>query len=170
MSEAEVDLAKLFLDWSSLSAEEAYAEGETIFHEDLISRNGRSGVITAHDGEEVKIFADRFFHAFRTSSDRARRPLAKDKIAIDRLERIRWIRPIIEGKVSESECWEVPLRVPEEGKRPFPGKRLYVSWSLQYLIWLEPLRNGGFKFSTAYVAPRAEIAAYVDRARKLWPL
>jgi|688.fasta_scaffold223467_2 hypothetical protein len=168
MSMSETDLASLLFNLDGKSDEEAFQEGEKLFHEIFISRNGRSGALMSHDGEEVKFFADRYHHAFRTSSDRARRAYSKGVVARERLERLRWIRPIIEGKVAGVECWEVPKKVPEEAHRPFPGKRLYVSWSLDYLIWLEPLSNGGFKFSTAYLAPHAEIARYTTRGRKLW--
>ncbi len=168
MSPVPVNLADLVLDLSALTDEEAVAEGERQFHAEFITQNGRSGVIVAHDGVEVKFFADRYHHAFNTSQDRARQAYAKDKVAVDRIERIRWIKPIIEGRVADIECWEIPLKVPEEGVRCFPGKRAYVSWVQGYIVWLELLRNGGFKFSSAYPLPNAEIGRHTSRARKLW--
>lgn len=116
----------------------------------------------------MKFFDDRYFHGFRTSKDRARRAYAKDKVAVDRIERIQWIRPILEGQVEGIECWEVPLKIPEEGYRCFPGKRLYVCRDREYIVWLEPLRKGGFKFSTSYVAPKKEIERYIERGRLIW--
>lgn len=169
MSLAPVNLADLRLDLAALTDAETEAEGEKWFHQEYITRAGRSGVLTAHDGVEVKFFADRYHHAFHTSQNRARQTYAKDKVARDRIERIRWIKPIIEGRAADIECWEVPLKVPEEGIRCFPGKRAYVVWQLGYIVWLEPLRNGGFKFSSAYVLPAVEISRYTNRARKLWP-
>lgn len=40
----------------------------------------------------------------------------------------------------------------------------------QYLVWLEPLKNGGFKFSTAYanVPHRTIREKYLPRANKIW--
>lgn len=169
MSSGSVNLADLLLDLSALTDPEAESEGEKWFQSEFITRAGRSGMITAHDGEEVKFFADRYLHAFHTSKNRARQVYTKDKVARDRIERIRWIKPIIEGRVAGIECWEVPLKVPEEGIRRFPGKRLYVSWQHNFVIWLEQLGAGGFRFSTAYVLPRSEIGRYIERARKLWP-
>ena len=169
MNLGPVNLPDLLFDCSALTDAEAEAQGEKLFHTEFITRNGRSGVLTTHDGIEVKFFADRYHHAFHTSQNRARQTYAKDRGARDRIERIRWIKPIIEGRAADVECWEVPLKVPEEGIRCFPGKRAYVSWEHGYIIWLEPLRAGGFKFSSAYVLPAVEISRYTNRARKLWP-
>ncbi len=169
MSPVPVNLTDLRLDLAALSDVEIEAEGEKLFRTEFITRNSRSGVLTTHDGVEVKFFADRYYHAFHTSHNRAHQGFAKDKVARDRIERIRWIKPIIENRAANVECWEVPLKVPEEGLRCFPGKRAYVVWQHGYIVWLEPLRAGGFKFSTAYVLPAAEISRYTNRARKLWP-
>lgn len=168
MSAAPADLESLWQDLSALSEKEAEQYGESLYHQEFLIYHGVSGMFTAHDGETVKFFEDRCHHATHTSSDRARRPLAKDKVAVDRIERLLWIKPIIEGRVVDIECWEVPLKVPEEGFRCFPGKRAYVSWIYGYIIWLEPLRNGGFKFSSAYVLNNSEISSYTKRARKIW--
>lgn len=168
MTSGPARLDDLWLDLSALSDEEAEARGAELFQQEFITRHGRPGTLVAHDGEQVKFFADRYHHAFHTSHNRARHVYAKDKVAVDRIERIRWIKPIIEGRVAGIECWEVPLKVPEEGFRCFPGKRAYVSWSFSYIIWLEPLRKGGFKFSTAYPLPNSEIGRYTKHARKLW--
>jgi hypothetical protein len=64
----------------------------------------------------------------------------------------------------------VPLKVPEEGQRNFPGKRLYVSWAHCYLVWLNIRNNGGYIFSSAYCCHQKDIARYIQRSRKLWPL
>lgn len=165
-----VNLQDLLLSFPGLTDQEIYDEGEDLYHDAFISHEGRSGALTCHDGEKVVFFADRYRHAFRTSFDRARMEFSKAKIAVDRIERLDWIQPMIEGRVPGSECWDVPLRVPEEGNRPFPGKRLYLSWEHQYLVWLEPLKNGGLKFSTAYAnVPHKTIReVYLQRANKIW--
>lgn len=168
MTPEPVDLDGTFWDIKSLSDDEAEAAGEAAFHDEFITRDGRSGEIKAHDGESVLFFADRYHHAFHTSPDRARRAYSKGKVARDRIARIRWIRPIVEGRIPGTECWEVPLKIPEEGLRPFPGKRLYVLWPEEYVIWLIPLKNGGFKFSTAYLIPPGEIGSYLKLATKIW--
>lgn len=168
MSAPPADLDDLWRDLSALPEDEAEKHGEAVYHKEFITHEGRSGMLTAHDGQAVKFFADRCHHATHTSIDRARQAYSKDKVAIDRIERLLWIKPIIEGRVADIECWEIPLKVPEQGIRCFPGKRAYVSWVYGYIIWLEPLRNGGFKFSSAYPLPNAEISRYTNRARKLW--
>jgi hypothetical protein len=169
MSEpAPVNPTALLWDISSLDDTAAKAEGERLYRMTFIRPRANCGDLVAHDGVVVRFFADRFHHAFHSSSNRARHAYAKDKVARERLERMAWIRPILEGKMSQIECWEVPLKVPEEGIRCFPGKRLYASWNLGYVIWLEPLRAGGFKFSTAYPAPPAEIGRYIERARMIY--
>lgn len=162
------DLENLRVDLSALADEDAYKWAETHYLKNFIGRNGRSGIQKAHDGEDVTFFNDRCFHAFRTSHDRARHPYSKKKVAKDRIERINWIQLIIEGDVADVECWEVPLKVPEEGYRNFPGKRLYVYWQAKYIVWLEPLKKGGFKFSSSYVLPEKEIRRYITRGRKIW--
>lgn len=169
MSEPLVDLNALILELPELAEPELAKFGEAHYRERFLNFNERSGALTAHDGTTVKFFADRYHHAFHTSHDRARYAHAKDSVAAVRIARISWIRPIIEGRAASTECWEVPLKVPEEGLRCFPGKRAYVSWTLGYIVWLEPLRAGGFKFSSAYPVPRGEIQSYLKRARRIWP-
>ena len=164
-----VDPEELLINLSGKTNEEAALLGKTRYSK-LYLQHGRRGILQAHDGEKVIFFEDRYHHAFHTSCNRARHPYSKAKIAMDRIERIAWIGPLIKGKFPDFECWEVPLKVPEEGFRNFPGKRLYVSWSHDYLVWLELLRNGGFKFSSSYCVPSGEIARYTKRARKLWPV
>ena len=165
-----VNLHDLLRSFPGMTDQEIYDEGEDLYHDAFISREGRSGEILSHDLQPVRFFADRYQHAFRTSFDRARMEFSKAKIAVDRIERLDWIKPMIQGRVPGTECWEVPLRVPEEGRRPFPGKRMYLSWEHQYVIWLEPLKNGGFKFSSAYanVPHRTIREEYLLRANKIW--
>lgn len=164
-----VDPEDLLLDLSGKTDDEAASFGERQYRE-LYLQRGRTGSLQAHDGEIVIFFEDRYHHAFHTSHNRAKHAYSKAKVATDRIERLAWVGPMIEGRFPDFECWEVPLKVPEEGFRCFPGKRLYVSWSRGYLIWLEPLRKGGFKFSSCYCVPSGDIARYIKRSRKLWPV
>lgn len=162
------NLDDLLLDLSGFASdEEIYEFGEKIYGKEFLNYNGRSGQIITHDQEPVKFFGDRYFHAFRTSKDRARLPYDKSVVAVDRIQRIYWIKPLIEGRIQNSECWEVPLDMPPN-TRPFPGKRLYVLWETCYHIWLEPLRKGGFKFSSAYASSRSDLGRYIENARKIW--
>ena len=169
MSRATVDLTTLLVAVPAVAKTELEALGEAEYRRRFLNFNEHSGALMAHDGATVKFFADRYHHAFHTSHDRARQAYAKDTVAAVCIARMPWIQPMIEGLAADTECWEVPLKVPEEGIRCFPGKRAYVSWKLGYIVWLEPLRKGGFKFSSAYPVPTGEIQAYLKRARKIWP-
>lgn len=169
MSQDLIDLEQFgVIILSDYSDEEVYEVGENNYLEYYIEDQKQSGDLISHDLQSVRFFADRYHHAFNTSKNRRRAEFRKDKVDRDRVARIDWIKIIIEGKAKDTECWEVPLRVPEEGKRPFPGKRAYVSWSQSYIIWLEPLRSGGFKFSTAYCVSRQKLSLYLKHARKIW--
>ena len=164
-----VDPEDLLLDLSGKTDDEAAAFGERQYRE-LYLQRGRTGSLQTHDGELVLFFEDRYHHAFHTSNNRAKHAYSKAKVASDRIERLAWIGPMIEGRFPDFECWEVPLKVPEEGQRNFPGKRLYVSWAHCYLVWLNIRNNGGYIFSTAYCCHQKDIARYIQRSRKLWPV
>ena len=155
-------------DLTKLNDEEVKDLGIACYLEDYIDKGKTAGSLIAHDGEKVVFFADRSHHALNTSSDHARRAFSKDKVDRQRVARVEWIKIIIEGRAKDTECWEVPLRVPEEGQRPFPGKRAYVSWNFCYLIWLEPLKNGGYKFSSTYCPNKKQLAKYLERAKRIW--
>lgn len=163
MSQELSSLDKLLRDFSDLNDHDIEAEGEELYFDLFISPSRHTGQIVAADGETIFFHADRYHHAFHTSEDRARLAYSKAKVARDRIERIGWIRPILEGHVPNIECWEVPV----SSHRPFPGKRAYVSWSHAYIIWLEPRRNGGFKFSSAYVTNRADLSRVLKNGRKV---
>lgn len=118
-----------------------------------------------HDGQLVIFHKDRFDHAFYTSKDRARRPYDKDVVDMKRVIRARWIHALITGGVANSECWECPSK--ETGRRE-PPDRLYIIWDEGYVIWLHPRSEGGWRFSTAYCAPIAEIKKYCQGGKKIW--
>ena len=48
------------------------------------------------------------------------------------------------------------------------GSRLYVLLSESYVIWLEPRRSGGWKFSTAYKARLKNIQRYCSFGKRIW--
>ena len=107
----------------------------------------RPGILTSHDGQEVLFWADKFDHAFFTTSSRVRQ-FAKDALSVERLRRMPWIGPLLRGEVDDMECFEVPS--PEGRLRP--PNRLYISWDGLYGCFLEPRQKGGWKFVTAYTA------------------
>jgi hypothetical protein len=127
---------------------------------------GFRGELDMHGGGKVVFFNDRFHHAFHTSYDRARNPYSKAKLALDRIERMRWIGAMISGEIPGTECWEIP---PKTG-RQHPRDRVLVIWNPGYVVWLWPQRNEGeWKFSSAYPVPPAEIQRELRRGgRKVW--
>jgi len=139
---------------------EVKEEGALVYEQEFFSNGGKRGEILLHDGQVAFIFRDRFEHAFYTSPDRIRHPYSKSKIAHDRVERIKWIKPILEGKVKGTQCWLVP--------DPRRKKRLYVVMQEQYIIWLEERNDGGWKFSTAYCAENQNIKRYTTKGVKIW--
>lgn len=167
MSE-KVDPNGMLLELSGKTDEEASLFGESKYRE-LYLQQGRSGSRRTHDDEIVIFFEDRYHHAFHSSENRARNAYAKDILARERIERMEWIGHLIEGRFPNFECWEVPLKVPEEGRRNFPGKRLYISWEHNYIVWLKLRNRGGFIFSTGYCCHPGDIAHYTKGAKKLCP-
>lgn len=157
-----MDLELLKTDLSWMTEEEVEAEGFRLYEQEFFPDGGNRGEIRLHDGQTAFIFRDRFEHAFRTSPDRIRHPYSKSKTAHERIERIKWITPILAGKVEGTQCWLVPDR---RRKR-----RLYVVVQEQYIIWLEERKDGGWKFSTAYCAGKQDIQRYTNGSVKLWEI
>ena len=158
-----IDLNALLLNLSGLTDLDVEALGRVEYGRLYACGGGRSS-LKAYDGVEVVFFEDRFDHAFFTTTDRYRKPEAKDLIARDRVERIAWIGPILRGEVANTQCWEsIPLPVTDPRK-----KRLCIASSDLYVVWLEPLRSGSWKFSTAYVARAAQATEYKRGRRCVW--
>ena len=158
-------LSSLLLDLTGLSDEEAekvtYDEYVKLYM-DPQTRGGMRGERTTHDGASVTFYADRFDHAFFTTSDRISGPHAKGKFERTRAARVRWIQEVIGGKVPGTSCWFLPAR---------PGgvaKRLYVAWDECYLIWLNATNRGGWKFSSAYTADRSYIRSKTRWGTCIW--
>jgi hypothetical protein len=148
-----------------MSEEEADAEGRRLFRL-LYTHSAFYGTMELHGGGTACFFMDRWEkHASRTSSNRAKYPYAKDKIAIDRIVRVRWIKEILAGSVPGTECWHVR---PQTG-RNHPLDRLYVHWEYGYVVWLHPKMNGeGWRFSSAFPAPKNEIARFIKGGTFQW--
>lgn len=155
-------LTELLVDLENLSDDEAEERGRELYAE-LYLTKGRVGELSLHKGGEVVFFEDRYEHAFRTSQNRIRNPYSKAKVARERIERIRWIKAILEGDVPNTECWLVPA---QSGRRT--RDRLYVVWENRYVIWLSSRDNGGWKFSSCYEATRQDIRRYTQQGTKIW--
>jgi hypothetical protein len=140
-----------FLQLDSRSdAKEIFEYGRKIFAQEFLNQSDTRGEITAHDGSKVVFYSDRYDHAFCTSCDRARRHHDKSKVAIDRIERVRWIKELICKTRSKVIC--------KEQTPPPRWKRAYYCNESNYVVWLEPLklqdgRPIGWKFSSAYPQP-----------------
>lgn len=158
-----IDLNALLLNLAGLTDEEVETLGRDQYKLLYARGNGRNS-LQAFDGVEVVFFDDRFDHAFFSTTDRYRRPEAKNQIARDRVERIAWIGPILRGEVANSQCWELS---PISGNNPRKN-RLCIASSDLYVVWLEPLRGDRWKFSTAYVARAAQATEYKQRRRCVW--
>ncbi len=112
-----------------------------------------SGTKIAHDGQEITFSKDRFRHAFYLSPK-------KNEIDKRRVARIKWILPLTQGRVLNSECWLVN----DDGIQ----KRLYICYGLNYVVWLEPQENKEkWVFSSAYVATREQIREYTSRGKRI---
>lgn len=155
-------LVDLLLDLSGLSL----AQVEALGRREYLSRyvpNGKRGTLTTHDGKDVYFFADRFEHAFFTTSDWARNPSAKDKLDYLRVARVRWIAELIAGRIPQSAFWEVPSPT----GRKVPPNRLYLTGCL-FMVWLEPrLNDPNFKFSTAYVCQPKHATARCKQGKRI---
>lgn len=149
------DLVNLLEEVSGLSGDALYDRGFSIYRE-LYLTKGRVGVEQTHDSQILLFHADRFEHAFHTTSDRLCSPDRKDILDVNRVARIRWIRPVVTGRVARTGCFEVPSPT----GRLRPPNRLYVVEPELYVVWLEPRTSGGWKFSSAYPATRDCVARY----------
>lgn len=158
-----IDLNALMLDLTGLTDQEAEERGRAEYRR-LYARGDGCCTLTAYDGLEVMFFEDRFDHAFFTTSDRYRKADAKDILARDRVERIAWIGPILRGEVAHTQCWE---SAPTFGRDP-RRNRLCIASSELYTIWLEPLKSGAWKFSTAYVVLGCQASEYKRGRRCVW--
>ncbi len=159
------NLATLLLDLSDLSDEEAkdltYREYIKNYM-DQETRSGKIGLRKTHDGEYVIFFEDRFYHAFFTSIEKISRPYNKGIFDKERAARVRWIGEVISGNINGTSCWYIS-ESPKSMK-----KRLYVVWDEYYLIWLNSRKEGGWKFSSAYLASQRYIRGKTRKGNCFW--
>ncbi len=158
-----MDLKSWLVDISKLELDEIDVLGRRLYNSIYITSE-YYGEKRTHDGECVFFWKDRFEHAFYTSSNRAKHPDLKDKLAVERIERIKWIEKVIAGEVPGSACYKVQSK---GGSKTNPN-RLYVISEEKYVVWLEPRNDGGWKFSTAYTAQTEEFRRYCQTGKRIW--
>ena len=132
-----LDLESLLLDLTGMS-DEAVKEVGLKYYLDLFLQNSRFGLHSLHDGEQVYFSRGSFKHAFY-KAENWQITKRKNRVDLRRVERIRWILPILQGKIPNTECWLVK----EDGK----VKKLYLSWVEGYVIWLENESKNKWNFS-----------------------
>lgn len=163
MATCAPELQDLLLDIGGMSAAELEQRGRAVYGELYLDAGGY-GVRRTHDCQLLMFHARQFDHAFFTSSDRWSHPERKDKLRPGSIERIRWIAPIVGGAIEESACFEVPGPT---GRRR-PPNRLYASFRHPFVIWLEPRKDEGWKFASAYPCSIEEIHKYMRGGRTVW--
>ena len=100
------DLQSLLMNLNGLDDARVERLGRAEFRR-LYVPNGGRGTLRACDGSEVVFFEDRFDHAFFTTTDRYRRPYAKNIVSRDRIARVAWIGPVLRGEAANTQCWEL---------------------------------------------------------------
>jgi len=150
-----LDLQALLVSSFGLTSSTIEANARAIYHTHYVA-----GTHHTHDGLRVIFFAERFEHAFFRSVNFQAARGAKNEIDKHRCERIHWIAELIGGDVPDSEC----LLMPNE-RLDRPDKRLYVLNAECFVVWLEPLRSGDWKFSSAYKPLAYEIKKYRKSAK-----
>ncbi len=131
---------------------------------ELYLNQGRVGERRTHDGQLLLFHLDAFDHAFYTSSDRICHPERKDLLRRGSIERIHWIEHLVSGRVPGSACFEVPSPT----GRCRPPNRLYVVFETPYVVWLEPRKDSGWKFKSAYPLSIEDIRKYTRGGRTVW--
>lgn len=144
----EVNLNTLLLALFGKSEEEIKKIGQELYAIELLAQEKWFKKHQTHDRQAVMFRKERFSHAFFKSPD-------KNVIDRARVERIKWILPIVQGKAQNWECWELTY---SDGKT----KRLYACYGLGYVVWLE--QEEDWIFSTAYSCSKSEIRKYINQA------
>jgi len=148
------------VDLTGMSDEEAFEHGWDLYQKNFLNQSGRRGELITHDGCPVIFWDNRYDHAFRTSSDRRRRPYDKDVVARTRILRIHWIAKLLA-------CDEEGI-VCKEMSPPDRWQRAYYSLEHGHIIWLEPsgksnVKPTAWRFSTSFNLPVAEIKRTTQR-------
>lgn len=157
------DLKSLLLDLSNRSTEEVEKFGRQLYRT-LYVPNGRFGVHRTHDDKLLMFHARQFDHAFYTTSDRYGHPERKDVLRTGSVERIHWIGQLVSGVVPGSACFEVPGPT----GRSRPPNRFYAVFETPFVVWLEPRKDGGWNFASAYPLSIEEIRKYQRGGKTVW--
>ena len=114
-----------------------------------------------HDGERGYFYSNRFEHAFYGSESPTSIAPNKDQINRLRIERMKWIGALIQGRIAGSSC----LLVKDPNSKR-PARRLYLYRAEHYIVWLEPrIKEGdGWWFSSAYTPFGYQIKKYTKDA------
>lgn len=156
-------LSDLLVSIEGMDLEAMAIMGRDLYRE-LYLHQGHFGLHETHDRQVLIFHADRFDHAFYTTSDRICHPERKDVLRQGSIARIRWIAELVAGRVPGSACFEVPSPT----GRCRPPNRLYAVYETPYVVWLEPRMRGGWKFATAYPLSIEEIRKYSTGGRTVW--
>ncbi len=159
------DLEAMKVDVSGKNEAELIQLGLHLYDEECVAASVEGKTFT-HDGIKIYIYPRQFDHAFYDARIPSERGIRKDCIDSGRIERVRWIIPIVAGQVENTECWEITDR--HAYKKPPPVQRLYVYKSDLYLIWLRTRKDGAFYFSSAYSPGWKYFQEQIVRQRKIW--
>ncbi len=150
------DIRDLLLDLQGKSDEEIESVGRQNYS-DLFLTIAKRGIHKLHDGQDIAFFLERFDHAF-FKSIKWQDSEKKEIIERGRVERVKWILPMIQGEVPNSECW-----LKNSGEQ-----RFYVCFGLRYIVWVESRDVGGWRFSSAYNAEPFQLRGYTKNAKRIW--
>lgn len=167
---AEVDLLSILLLFPGKSQERMREIGFEWYQKLYLTEPGKVGYIGIHElqnQERVLFHRKTFDHAFYKSSNYKLHQRRKDVIDCQRLQRVRWIGPLISGLVENSSCWEVTSL----NGRPGLPNRAYVSHTQKYVVWLEARANSPdvtWKFMSAFPVYPDYIMKKVMVGNRIW--
>src|SRR6267142_2806182 len=118
------NLEHLLVDLKALDHTQIQDLGRNLYAELYLNR-GHFGIHRTHDNAVLIFHKNQFDHAFFTTSDRMVHPERKDVLRKASVERIRWIEPVVTGRIVGSACFEVPSPT----GRNKPPNRLYAVYS-----------------------------------------
>lgn len=159
MPDCPIDLNSLLVSTLFMTPGRMRDLAQSLYEEHYV----KVGSHATHDGQPVIFFRDRFEHAFFRSFNFVAAKGRKNEIDQQRVERIMWIGELIKGAIPQSEC----LRIPNE-RAGRPCNRLYIIKSECYVVWLEPLKSGGWRFSSAYKPLAHQIKGYRKSGTLIW--
>jgi len=158
------DARSLLINLADLDDKQAITKTSLIYGQEYMNKdtfNNRIGVFQTHDGAELVFYLDSFQHAFFRSKDRLLYPDDKSIFDRSRAERIRWIHLVVLAQFDSVECWEC------RGYGQAFDRRIYIYWEGQYIAWLKKRTRGGYKFETAYCAPKEYLKRCVQHCRRI---